>query len=234
MGVEVTTARPLARLAATIAVFAMLATPSPAGAARQQQNRQTTPKKVWTNEDVQRLKDRDAISVVGIGSDIFDVDEPAPTAQGAKTKVWTNDDLQKLRAPDALSVVPSAEQAPAQPAAPPAAAAAAAPAATEQAPYDEFTDPNWYAQQAYALRQQLEDKKYELDRYAQGVAQAQDRITQPGISMSNWGYVQEYWVTPQAGLQDLQTDVGEAEIALENLRELARRNGIPSGVLRDE
>jgi hypothetical protein len=199
---------------------------SSAQAVQQRQPRQPT--KIWTNEDLEQLRERDAISIVGLGPEEPAPNEPAPAQGNPGKKVWTNEDLDKLREQGNISIVPMTEAAPPAPpeaiAPPPAAAAGSA----EFVPYDRFQDPAWYAEQAFALHQELDVRKYRLWRYEEGIELAKQRITQPGIDF----FGGDIGLTLEGGVQNLLTEVRDVEIRLDDLRELARHNGILPGDLR--
>ena len=176
-------------------------------------------KKIWTNDDMDDLRARGLISIVG-----QEVEE-APQAP--------------LAAPQAA---PESAAAPAQAAAPegapaPAAtetaavgpqAAQAAPEAPEAAPYDRTQDPMWYAEQAAELQAQLDAAEAALSQAQQGLAQASSRITQPGVNLTQ----PNVGSTPQAGIEILAARVRELQSQLDDLADLARQNDIPPGVLR--
>jgi hypothetical protein len=176
-------------------------------------------KKIWTNDDMDELRARGLISIVGQET------EEAPQAPST--------------APQAA---PESATAPAQAAAPegapaPAAtetaavgpqAAAAEPEAPEAAPYDRTQDPMWYAEQAAELQAQLDGAVAALSQAQQGLALASSRITQPGINLTQ----PNVGITPQAGIEILAARVRELQSQLDDLANLARQNDIPPGVLR--
>jgi hypothetical protein len=70
---------------------------------------------------------------------------PLPHARNAekRTVVWTNEDLDRLEGPGLISVVPQIPEK-------------STPRAAAPAPYVETQDPEWYAEQATTLRDELE------------------------------------------------------------------------------
>ena len=176
-------------------------------------------KKIWTNDDMDDLRARGLISIVGQAT------EEAPQAP--------------LAAPQ---TAPESAAAPAQAAAPegapaPAAtetaavgpqAAPAVPEAPEAAPYDRTQDPMWYAEQAAELQAQLDAAEAALSQAQLGLAQASSRITQPGVNLTQ----PNVGITPQAGIEILAARVRELQSQLNDLADLARQNDIPPGVLR--
>ncbi len=150
-------------------------------------------------------------------------EKPRP-AQGEQTqpkKVWTNDDMDQLRARGLISIV--GQELPA------AAPARTAPAETAFPVYESrLDDPEWYAEQAADLQAELDRRTAALKQQQTAIADAANRITQPGLSLvqDNAG------VTPQAGIANLQAQVQEVQDQLDELSDLARQHDIPPGVLR--
>jgi hypothetical protein len=134
------------------------------------------------------------------------------------TVVWTNDDLEKLRARDLISIVGrSNEEDPTSASAP------------EQ--YVGTKDPEWYADQAAQLREEFEFRRAQLGEFRQALEDAQSlRKTTGGINLDEG----DIGITPQAGIEILQQRVNETQTDLDELEDLARRNGIPPGVLRGQ
>jgi hypothetical protein len=176
-------------------------------------------KKIWTNDDLDELRARGLISIVGQAT------EETPQAP--------------LAAPQPA---PDSAAAPAQAAAP---EGASAPAATETAaigpqaapseretpqaaPYDRTQDPIWYAEQAAELQAELDAAEAALSQAQQGLEQVSNRITQPGINLTQ----PNVGITPQAGIEILAARVRELQSQLNDLADLARQNDIPPGVLR--
>jgi hypothetical protein len=183
--------------------------------------------KVWTNVDLDRLKDPAPTLIL--------VEKAGPEwptfAQGEK--VWTNPDLEVLRERDSLSIL-GPEPAPNPP--PTASAEAARAEVTnvtpevtqEAAPYDRTRDPLWYAEQAEQLRTELALTEAGLRISENRLAEARERITQPGIALDR-GNV---GITPAEGIAILQRRAREIQNELDELGDLARRNDIAPGVLR--
>jgi len=147
--------------------------------------------------------------------------EEAQPAQGPQSRrVWTNEDLEELRARGLISIVGSVEEA-----------APAAPVAPAQAArYNSRTeDPVWYADQVTALQAQLNERMAALLLARQGLAQTRSlRQTTGGINLAeaNAG------ITPEEGIAILEARVSEVQSRFDELADLARRNYIPPGVLR--
>jgi len=131
--------------------------------------------------------------------------------------LWTNDELEKLRPLGLISTV-------GQPTTAEDATAAALPPA-----YMSVQDPEWYAEQAAKLREQLESIESELQRYRQAIEDAKSlKTTTHGINLEQG----DIGITPEAGLEILQQRLSETQSELDALEDLARRNDIPPGALR--
>jgi len=175
-------------------------------------------KKIWTNDDMDDLRARGLISIVGQET------EEAPQAAAAPQP---GSEPAAAPAPGG-----AAEGAPAPAATETAAvgpqAAQAEPEAPEAAPYDRTQDPMWYAEQAAELQTQLDDAEAALSQAQLGLAQASSRITQPGVNLTQ----PNVGVTPQEGIEILAARVRELQSQLDDLANLARQNDILPGVLR--
>jgi len=135
-----------------------------------------------------------------------------------KTVVWTNDDLEKLHSLGLISIVgPIDEERPTSASAP--------------APCVRTQDPEWYAEQAAKLRDELERRRAQLREYGQALEDARSlRETTGGINLDEG----DVGITPEAGIEILQQRLNEAQTELHALEDLARRHGIPPGTLRGE
>lgn len=133
------------------------------------------------------------------------------------TVLWTNEDLEKLRPLAAISIVGQPNQAD-------DSTVAAMPP-----PYLETQDPEWYAEQAAKLRDELERRQAQLSKYLQALEDARSlKETTGGINLDEG----DVGITPEAGIEILREHVSEEQSALDDLEELARRNDIEPGVLR--
>jgi hypothetical protein len=143
---------------------------------------------------------------------------PHAGTDSQKIKVWTNDDLEKLHDVGLISIVGQVDEEP---------------SVSESAPKDyEITrDPEWYAEQAATLRDELEYRQEQLREYRQALDDARSlRESTGGIDLVG----EDFAITPEAGIEILQQRVKETQTELDALGDLARRNDIPPGTLRSE
>ena len=132
--------------------------------------------------------------------------------------VWTNEDLERLHGLGLISIIGQTDQEKPNP-------------STLPEEYVKTQDPEWYAQQAAGLRDELEYRRAELDRYTQAIEAARSlETTTPGIDVIDG----DIGITPEAGLEILQQRVSETQTVLDVLEDLARRNDIPPVTLRGQ
>ena len=135
------------------------------------------------------------------------------------TVLWTNEGLEKLRPLGVISIVgqQDTKQGPTATAMP--------------APYDKTQDPEWYAERAAKLRDELELRQAQLTEYQQALKDARSlRETTGGINLDHG----DIGITPEAGIEILQQRVSETQSELDALEDLARHNDIPPGTLRGQ
>lgn len=132
--------------------------------------------------------------------------------------VWTDDDLERLHSLGLICIVgPSNEATPNS--------------APQPQPYVKTQDPEWYAEQAAQLRDELERRQAQLDGYRQAIEDARDlKKTTGGINLDDG----DLGITPEAGIEILQERVNDTQANLDALEDLARRNDIEPGMLRGE
>jgi hypothetical protein len=139
-------------------------------------------------------------------------------ADQQRPHVWTNEDLEKLHGLDLISIVGQVNEA-----------RSTGPSAPET--YVETQDPEWYAEQAANLREELGNIQAQLSDFQQAIDDVRSlRQTTGGISL-DYGNV---GITPEDAIENLQEGVDETQANLDELEDLARRNGIPPGVLRGQ
>ncbi len=132
--------------------------------------------------------------------------------------VWTNDDLEKVHSLGLISIVGRTDEE--QPT-----------LASAPAPYVETQDPEWYAEQAAQLRDELERRRAQLHEYQKALEDARSlRETTGGINVDEG----DIGITPEAGIEFLQQRLNEAQMGLDALEDLARHNDIPPGTLRGQ
>jgi hypothetical protein len=144
--------------------------------------------------------------------------KPRGGTDSQKIKVWTNDDLEKLHAAGLISVVGQVDEGM---------------SVSESAPrdYEVTRDPQWYAEQAARLRNELEYRQAQLREYRQALDDARSlKESTGGINLVG----EDFAVTPEAGIEILQQRVNEARAELDDLEDLARRNDIEPGTLRGQ
>jgi hypothetical protein len=142
--------------------------------------------------------------------------KPRAGTDSPKTVVWTNDDLERLHVLGLISIVGRMNEE--QPT-----------SASAPAPNVETQDPEWYAEQAATLRDELERRRAQLGGYRQAIEDARDLKTMTGGINLDEGAI---GITPEGGIEILQQRVNETQTELEALEDLARRNDIPPGTLR--
>lgn len=143
-----------------------------------------------------------------------------PEAVRASTAdlTWTNEDLEQLsRVPGLISVVGQPiNEAPQD--------------ADEPVPQVMTEDPAWYAAQADKLRSQLEAEQADLQGFLQALEDARELRSQPaGINLD----AADVGISPEATIDTLQNRIDDTQGQLDDLEDLARKNNIPPGVLRD-
>ena len=145
-------------------------------------------------------------------------DEPHAGMDSTKAVVWTNDDLARLRDPGLICIVGQISEATPKGSTPPQ-------------PFVKTQDPDWYAEQAARLRDELERRKAQLDEYRQSIEEATSLKTAAGGINLDEG---DIGITPQAGIEILQQRLSKAQSQLDALEDMARRNGIEPSTLRGQ
>ncbi len=126
--------------------------------------------------------------------------------------VWTNDDLARLHSLGLISIVGQIDEEKSK-------------SASLPVRYVRTQDPEWYAEQAARLRDELEHRQAQLREYRQGLEDARSlRQTTGGINLDEG----DIGITPEAGIEILQQRVNETQTELDALEDLARRNDMAS------
>jgi hypothetical protein len=145
--------------------------------------------------------------------------KPRAGTDSQNPAVWTNEDLERLRPLALISIVGQSNT-------PEDATAAAL-----SSPYVQTRDPEWYAEQAAKLRDELERRQAQLVGYRQAIEDATSlKMMTGGINLD----VGDIGITPEGGVQILQQRLSETQSELDALEDLARRNDIPPGTLRGQ
>ena len=132
--------------------------------------------------------------------------------------VWTNDDLARLHSLGLISIVGQIDEEKSK-------------SASLPFRYARTQDPEWYAEQAARLRDELEHRQAQLREYRQAVDDARSlRQSTGGIDLVG----DDFATTPEAGIEILQHRVNETQTELDELEDLARRNDIQPGTLRGQ
>lgn len=165
-----------------------------------------------------------AVVVLLVGCSLQAAEKPRP-AQGNSNppkKVWTNDDMPALRAQGLISIVGQE----------PGARGAATPAEPAGFTFPVYAsrldDPEWYADQAANLQDELDQATAALQQEQEALQLAKDRITQPGVALDK----PSIGVTPDAAVALLEAQVDDIQRQLNDLSDLARQHDIEPGVLR--
>ena len=158
--------------------------------------------------------------------------QPQPQQAARSPRVWTSEDMGDLRARGLISIVGPAEEAVSVPAPASGAISPVPPlqAAVSRSPRPiRVQDPAWYAEQAAQLETELRAREQAVRQSLDALEQTRSlRNMQPGIDMGR-GNV---GVTPEDGIAILEAERREVQLQLDELADLARRNGIPPGALR--
>ena len=149
---------------------------------------------------------------------------PKPAIRSQSTRVWTNDELGQVRTRGVISATGRRASR---------AAAQVRAGITQTKPafpvYESrLDDPQWYADKSNELRAQLDEAVAALRQEQDSLAQAQDRLTAPGVALDK----PSIGVTPDAALALLQAHVDHIQSQLDDLSELARQHNLDPGVLR--
>jgi hypothetical protein len=143
---------------------------------------------------------------------------PHAATDSQNAKVWTNDDLERIRSLGQLSVVGQLDNEGSTQFALPRA-------------YTYFQDPEWYSAQAARLQGELDRHRAELQSYEQALEDARSlREMTEGINLEEG----DAGLTPESAIETLRERTNHTQTQLDELQDLARRNGIEPGVLRGQ
>jgi hypothetical protein len=139
----------------------------------------------------------------------------------AEQKIWTNEDIPLLRQSAPISIIGDSSSSQAD-----VAERGSVEATAANQPYVRELDPRWYAEQRQALQAQI-DADEEQIRETQAIRQTGDGIT-GAIPLDK----QAPGLNPEATVEILQNQVAQLEAQIDDLQDLARRNGIDPAVVR--
>jgi hypothetical protein len=158
------------------------------------------------------------LALISVAIPLRAANRPHAGTDSPDKMVWTNDDLEKLHRLGLISIVGRIDEERPTPASAPG-------------PYVKTQDPEWYAEQAAKLRDELEYRQAQLREYRQALDDARSlRESTGGINLVG----EDFAITPEAGIEILQQRVEEAQAEFDDLEDLARRNDIPPGTLRGQ
>jgi hypothetical protein len=176
--------------------------------------------RVWSNADLNRLLDEGVISrapAEKVWTNVRLQQHLSELGVSPKSgeKLWTKPDLDRLRDESLISIIGPVEEESVE-------------RGQESPPYDETNDSQWYAAKAAALHAELDHRQAELKRFLLGLQRARNNeSTTNGVSLS-----EAIGITPDSAMQFLQQRLRDTQNQLDDLEDLARRNGIEPGILR--
>jgi hypothetical protein len=176
---------------------------------------------VWSNADLNRIRDETVISKAPaekVWTNVRLEQHLSQLAFSAKPgeKLWTKSDLDRLGDQSLVSIIGHVEGESIQ-------------SGHDISMYDETNDPQWYAAKTTTLHVELDHRQADLKRFLLGVQSARNNENMTnGVNLS--GPV--IGITPDSVIQFLQQRVQDTRNQLDDLEDLARRNGIEPGVLR--
>jgi hypothetical protein len=158
------------------------------------------------------------LALISVAIPLRAANRPHAGTDSPDKMVWTNDDLEKLHSLGLISIVGRIdEESPTS--------------ASSPGPYVETQDPEWYAEQAAQLRDELEGRQAQLYEYRQAIEDARSlRNTTGGINLAEGDIA----ITLEDGIEILKQRVEETQAEFDDLGDLARRNDIPPGTLRGQ
>ena len=159
-----------------------------------------------------------SLALLSLAIPLLAANKPPVRTDRQAPVVWTNDDLERLRALGLICIVGRMDEETPESAALPQ-------------PYVKTQDPEWYAEQAAQLRDELERRRAQLHEYQKALEDARSlKETTGGINVDEG----DIGITPEAGIEFLQQCLNEAQAQFDVLEDLARRNDIPPGTLRGQ
>ena len=158
------------------------------------------------------------LGLISVAIPLRAANRPHAGTDSRNTAVWTNDDLERLHDLGLICIVGRMNEETSM-------------SASLPQPYVKTQDPEWYAEQAAQLRDELERRRAQLQEHQKALEDARSlRETTGGINVDEG----DIGITPEAGIEFLQQRLNEAQMGLDALENLARRNDIPPGTLRGQ
>jgi hypothetical protein len=135
------------------------------------------------------------LGLVSIAIPLRAANKPHAGTDSKNGVVWTNDDLKRLHSLGLISVVGQIdEETPKSP--------------TPRFAYVKTQDPEWYAEEAVRLRDELERRQAQLGRYSQAIEDARSLETMTGGVNLNGD---DIGITPEAALKYFKERVSETQ-----------------------
>jgi hypothetical protein len=158
------------------------------------------------------------LAIVSAAIPLPAANRPHSGTESRNSLVWTNDDLEKLHDLSPISIVGRTNEDTLE-------------SGSLPQPYVKTQDPEWYAEQAARLRDELGQRNTQLGRYRQAIEDAESLKTMTaGVNLEEGNI----GITPEAGIEILQHRVSETQSELDALEDLARRNDISPRNLRGQ
>src|SRR5258708_32143259 len=144
-----------------------------------------------------------ALALISVAIPLRAANRPHAGTDSPDKMVWTNDDLEKLHRLGLISIVGRIDEERPTPASAPG-------------PYVKTQDPEWYAEQAAKLRDELEYRQAQLCEYRPGPGGPPKlRGSTGGIKLVGEGFA----INPEAGIEILQQRVGEDNAEFRHLED---------------
>ncbi len=158
------------------------------------------------------------LALISVAIPLRAANRPHAETDSPDKMVWTNDDFEKLHSLGLISIVGRIDEERPMPTPAPG-------------PYVRTQNPEWYAEEAAKLRDELERRRSQLHEYRQALEDARSlRETTGGINLDEG----DVGITPEAGIEILERRLRTGESELDALEDLARHNGIAPGTLRGQ
>src|SRR5260370_19538688 len=156
-----------------------------------------------------------ALALISVAIPLRAANRPHAGTDSPDKMVWTKEHLETLHRTGLISSVGRIDEERPTPASAPG-------------PYVKTQDPEWYAEQAAKLRDELEYRQAQLREYRQALDDARSlRESTGGIDLVG----EDFAITPEAGIEILQQRVEEAQAGVEGPENLGPPHDRPAGPL---